>query len=232
MCLITAVRPDAGSMAALPDIDAAEATLGSELMAAVSNLRVMNAEHTRTIFSGTCSARGAARARRSRPGALCAGALSFGRCAHRGRAARRAGNAQMIDIAMRKFVESADKARPKLVEAAEARDYSQLHLLSHRLKGASGYISGDRVRCLALLLQRTADALIPDDARHPAAEELASFASTTPREKGAEGEEGEEAGEFDTIPEVEPTAEAAAALLVVLLRFLGELLEEISRQLA
>lgn len=107
--------------------------------------------------------------------------------------------------------------RPKLADAFARRDWTEVHSLAHRLKGASGYIAGERVNAAAHALQKCAARLMPADPKSSVAEAAIEFATS------------------DEIDEVragpEPTEALAEAQLNVLSRCLDELMGEIEARI-
>jgi len=108
--------------------------------------------------------------------------------------------------------------RPKLADALARRDWTEVHSLAHRLKGASGYIAGERVNAAAHALQKCAARLMPADAKSSVAEAAIEFATS------------DELVEAHSGPE--PSEALATAQLNVLFRCLDELVGEITARMA
>mmetsp|Transcript_26981 Transcript_26981/g.68310 ORF Transcript_26981/g.68310 Transcript_26981/m.68310 type:complete len:186 (-) Transcript_26981:125-682(-) len=125
----------------------------------------------------------------------------------------------LSDKAFVTFQRTCDTSAPRLIEALDARDWTQVHNLAHRLKGASGYIAGERVNEAAKKLQKCAAKLMPMDEVVNVAAAASAFA--------AEADAREE--QIPSLSEPMPTPEVAEALLKVLLMHLDELVVHIEK---
>jgi HPt (histidine-containing phosphotransfer) domain-containing protein len=104
---------------------------------------------------------------------------------------------------------------PKLHDAYKRKDWTELHTLAHRLKGASGYIAGERVNTAAHHLQKLAARLMPADPKSSVAEAANAFVSAEDNSAQAK------------LPV--PSEKLVGASIKALTRCLDELVEEIKR---
>jgi HPt (histidine-containing phosphotransfer) domain-containing protein len=120
----------------------------------------------------------------------------------------------LSDKALDTFMRTSATMGPNVIEAHAARDWISLHSLAHRIKGASGYIAGERVNAAAHELQTCASRLMPAEEHSSVAQAASSFVSEADRLAASEMEM--------------PSEALAAARVKVLLRCLDELAIEIS----